>query len=62
MERVEFEEWSLAPDSLSPGWSLVEVFMRNALGSGRVEKIVIFERASSSRYELAYTNDCAGNQ
>ncbi|WNG26361.1 hypothetical protein F0U62_21770 [Cystobacter fuscus] len=62
MERVEFEEWSVAPDSLFPGWDLVEEFMRSALDSGGIEKIVIFERVSSSRYELTYTNDCAGNQ
>lgn len=62
MERVEFEEWSVAHESPSPGWDLVEEFMRSALGSGGIEKIVIFERVSPSRYELTYTNDCAGNQ
>jgi hypothetical protein len=32
------------------------------IGFWGVEKIVIFERVSSSRYELTYTKDCAGNQ
>ncbi|WNG40968.1 hypothetical protein F0U61_50180 [Archangium violaceum] len=62
MEKIDFEEWNVAPDSHFPAWHFVEEFMQRALGAGVVEKIVIFERASLSRYELVRVEDCLGEQ
>ncbi|QRK09130.1 hypothetical protein JQX13_02935 [Archangium violaceum] len=62
MNRIELAEWTVAPESLFPAWHFVEEFAQRTSSAGGVEKIIIFERVSPSRYELAHTRDCTGNQ